>query len=270
MATVVSIVNQKGGVGKTTTAVNLCHGLARAGKKVLAVDLDPQSNLTVACGYFNADDIDLSRLEELNKRSVYEVLKGSVLLNECLVEIKGFHLLPGSLYLAAADLEFSGLVGRELLLRARLDPIMDDFDYVIIDCPPNLGLLSLNALAASHKILIPVQSEFLSLFGVRQLLDTVDQIKKMFNPNLELLGVVVTMFDKRKKLSKAVLESIKNYFGDLVFSTVINENVSLAEAPSRGMSIFEYAPKSQGAEDYDLLVKEILNGKEIQLSAESA
>ncbi|MCS6961652.1 MAG: ParA family protein [Deltaproteobacteria bacterium] len=272
MTRIISIINQKGGVGKTTTAINLCHGIASLGKRVLALDLDPQSNLTAGCGHFYLEEADLGKFEEDNQSSIYGVLKGIKQPQEVVVQVKNFYLIPGSLLLAAADLEFSGLVGRELLLKKVLQNFFKthQFDYAVIDCPPNLGLLSLNALTASTEVIIPVQSQFLSLFGVKQLLDTIEQIRQIYNPSLRLSGVVVTMFDKRKKLSKAVLEAVCNYFGDLVFETVINENVALAEAPAKGLSIFEYAPKSQGAEDYSKLVSEIVHGKEDRLSVKSA
>jgi len=267
MSEVLAVINQKGGVGKTTTVANLSFGLANLGKKVLAIDLDPQSNLTAHLGCFNYEDISLEDLDSLSPPTIYEVFKGQKTLEEVICKVKNFDLVRSSLLLAAADLEFSGFVGRELLLSRSLQNVKDSYDIVIIDCPPNLGLLSLNALVASTDVIIPVQSEFLSLFGVRQLLDTIEQVRKIYNPNLKLRGVLVTMFDKRKKLSKAVLETIQNYFGELVFSTIIHENVTLAEAPSKGSCIFEYAPKSQGAEDYLQLCMELINAKENLLSA---
>ncbi|MCS6893615.1 MAG: ParA family protein [Deltaproteobacteria bacterium] len=265
---IISVINQKGGVGKTTVVANLAYGLAECGKKVLAIDLDPQSNLSAACGYLFSDEVAPSKLEELQTQSIYELLRGTASLKDVCRRIKNFHLVPGSLYLAAADLEFGGIVGRELMLKHALEG--NEYEYVLIDCPPNLGLLSLNAMTASSDIIIPVQSEFLALFGVKQLLDTIDKIKRVYNPELKILGVVVTMFDKRKKLSRAVYESIRAYFGDLVFNTLISENVALAEAPSRGLSVFEYAPKSQGTEDFRNLVQEVLNGKEVSVSLRSA
>ncbi len=268
MSRIIAVLNQKGGVGKTTTVVNLSHGLALSGKSVLAVDLDPQSNLSAASGFLFFEEDELVRATDLDFKTIYDVLKGEVKPEECIVRVKDFFLLPGSLKLAAADLEFGGVVGRELMLKRALSSL--EYDFIIIDCPPNLGILSVNALAAATDVLIPVQSEFLALFGVKQLIDTIEQVKQIYNPGLRIMGVLITMVDRRKRLSRAVIESVQNYFGDLVFNTCISENVALAEAPARAMTIFEYAPKSQGAQDFMDLVNEVLYGKEIRVSAESS
>jgi chromosome partitioning protein len=169
-------------------------------------------------------------------------------------------IVPSSLLLSAADLELGGVVGRELLLRRALTAVADEYDFILVDCPPALGLLSLNALAAVNEVIVPVQSEYLALHGVRQLLDTIDQVKAIYNPSLKVGGVLICLHDNRRKLAREVADIIRAYFGDLVFTTVIRSNVSLAEAPSEGKSIFEYSPKSSGADDYRSLAQEVDNG----------
>jgi len=169
------------------------------------------------------------------------------------------HIVPSSLLLSAADLELGGVVGRELLLKRAIDKVRDQYDVILIDCPPTLGLLSLNALAAVDKVIVPVQSEYLALHGVRQLLDTIDQVRGVYNQNLIVGGVLICLHDSRKRLARAVADTIRAYFGDLVFDTVIRENVALAEAPAKGETIFEYLPKSPGAEDYTALANEVLH-----------
>jgi chromosome partitioning protein len=260
MGVVVSVINQKGGVGKTTTSANLSSGLAEKGKRVLVVDVDAQSNLSTHLGLEAEVDEDSGRS---NRGTIYEVLKGDMALKDAIVSrSKNLDVVPSSLLLSAADLELGGVVGRELLLKRVIQPVRDAYDFIVIDCPPALGLLSLNALAASDRVVIPVQSEYLALHGVRQLLDTIDQVRTIYNPALEVGGVLICMHDNRKRLARAVADTIHNYFGGLVFETVIRANVSLAEAPSNGQTIFEYAPKSSGAEDYSQLVDEVLRGKE--------
>jgi chromosome partitioning protein len=262
LAKVIGVLNQKGGVGKTTTSTNLTAALANLGNKVLAVDIDAQSNLSAHFG--------LSPMEELGATSevptgpedtIYDVLKGTKKLREIIKNrSERLDIAPSSLLLSAADLELGGVVGRELLLKRAFESIKSDYDYIIIDCPPALGLLTLNALAAADQIIIPVQSEYLALHGVRQLLDTIDQVRSIYNPTLEVGGVLICLHDSRKRLARAVADTIKAYFGDLVFDTIIRQNVSLAEAPAQGQTIFEYAPKSSGAEDYESLAKEVING----------
>lgn len=257
------VLNQKGGVGKTTTTVNLGAALAKRGKSVLLVDIDAQSNLSTHLGLTVSEDSEETGDLPSNEivPSIYDVLKGQKTLKEVIqTRSEGLDVCPSSLFLSAADLELGGVVGRELILRQALETVKDDYDAIIIDCPPALGLLSLNALAAVEKIIIPVQSEYLALHGVRQLLDTIDQVRSVYNPQLKVGGVLICMHDGRKRLARAVSDTIRAYFGELVFSTVIRSNVSLAEAPASGQSIFEYAPKSPGAEDYDALIEEILNG----------
>ncbi len=263
MGKVISVINQKGGVGKTTTSVNLGAAIAQKGKKVLLVDIDAQSNLTTHLGLGSNEDPDAAPGDPPTPKpelTIYDVLKGNRSLNEVIIKRSdNLDLVPSSLLLSAADLELGGVVGRELILKRALQPVVGSYDVVIIDCPPALGLLSLNALAAAENVVIPVQSEYLALHGVRQLLDTIDQVKNIYNPGLIVGGVLICLHDNRKRLARAVADTIRAYFGDLVFSTVIRENVALAEAPADGQTIFEYAPKSTGAEDYLSLAKEILD-----------
>lgn len=262
MAEIIGVLNQKGGVGKTTTSVNLASALALKGKKVLAVDIDAQSNLTTSLGLISTDESpDQVELDPGPEFTIYDVLKGTKDIKEVIISrSENLDVAPSSLLLSAADLELGGVVGRELILRRAFSQITDDYDYIVVDCPPALGLLTLNALASAEKIVIPVQSEYLALHGVRQLLDTIDQVRSIYNPNLVVGGVLICLHDNRKRLARAVADTIRAYFGDLVFDTIIRQNVSLAEAPSQGQSIFEYAPKSSGAEDYDALAEEVLNG----------
>lgn len=259
MSIVIGVVNQKGGVGKTTSSVNLAGALSEKGHKVLVIDLDAQSNLTTHLG-IGSHSLEASPETERDvEPSIYDVLKGSKKISEVWVKRSdNLYIVPSSLMLSAADLELGGVVGRELILKRALASVKDSFDYVIVDCPPALGLLSLNALAAVDKVVVPVQSEYLALHGVRQLLDTIDQVKGIYNPALIVGGVLICLHDTRKRLARAVADTIRSYFGDLVFSTVIRTNVALAEAPSAGQTIFEYAPKSSGAEDYLALAEEIL------------
>lgn len=257
MALLIAIVNQKGGVGKTTTSVNLGASLAEAGKKVLLIDLDAQSNLSAHLGLSAKED---SEAENLPEYTIYDVLKGQKQISEIIINrSNNLSVVPSSLFLSAADLELGGIVGRELILKRALTSVTDKYDVILIDCPPALGLLSLNALAAVQKVIIPVQSEYLALHGVRQLLDTIDQVRTIYNPSLIVGGVLICLHDSRKKLARAVADTVRSYFGDLVFQTIIRDNVALAEAPASGQTIFEYAPKSTGAEDYLSLAKEVLS-----------
>ena len=257
----IGILNQKGGVGKTTTTVNLGAALATKGKKVLLVDIDAQSNLTAHLGLTPREDadnpVDNGQIPEF---TIYDVLKGQKSIEEVIIHrSENLDVVPSSLLLSAADLEFGGVVGRELLLKRVLEKCKGQYDFVAVDCPPALGLLTLNVLAAVEKIIIPVQSEYLALHGVRQLLDTIDQVRSVYNPSLSVGGVLICLHDNRRRLARAVSDTIRAYFGELVFNTVVRTNVSLAEAPASGQTIFEYAPKSPGADDYLSLVEELLN-----------
>lgn len=263
MARFLGVVNQKGGVGKTTTSVNVGAALAEMGKRVLLIDLDAQANLTAHLGVGSVEQGDDGTIEceaGTSDSTIYEVLKGLKSIKEVRVtRSQNLDVVPSSLLLSAADLELGGTVGRELILRRALVPVKDDYDYIVIDCPPALGLLSLNALAAVKEVIVPVQSEYLALHGVRQLLDTIDQVREIYNPELRVGGVLICLHDIRRRLARAVAETVKGYFGALVFETIIRANVSLAEAPANGQSIFEYAPRSTGAEDYLALAEEINN-----------
>ena len=261
MGKLIGVLNQKGGVGKTTTTVNLGAGLAERGKRVLLVDIDAQSNLTAHLGLAGKEDQEDANAAPVPEYTIYDVLKGTKKISEVILQRgENLFVVPSSLLLSAADLEFGGVVGRELLLKRTLQQVKDEYDLIVIDCPPALGLLTLNVLAAVDEVIIPVQSEYLALHGVRQLLDTIDQVRSIYNPALVVGGVLICLHDNRRKLARAVSDTIRAYFGDLVYSPVIRSNVALAEAPASGQTIFEYAPKSPGAEDYRALVEEVLNG----------
>jgi len=261
LVTAISVVNQKGGVGKTTTTVNLGAALAQLGKRVLLIDIDAQSNLTTHLGLSKGDDLgDSPEAPTGPEWTIYDVLKGTKRIQDVIIKRSlNLDVVPSSLLLSAADLELGGVVGRELLLKRAIEKVKEQYDVVLIDCPPTLGLLSLNALAAVDKVIVPVQSEYLALHGVRQLLDTIDQVRNVYNQSLIVGGVLICLHDNRKRLARAVSDTIRAYFGELVFDTVIRENVALAEAPAQGQSIFEYMPKSPGAEDYLSLAKEVFD-----------
>lgn len=249
MGTIISIINQKGGVGKTTTAVNLSAYLADKGKKTLLIDEDSQGNSTSG----------LSRSVTLDK-SLYDVLLNGTSPEEAVVKtaIRKLHLLPASIDLAGAEIEIAPLAERESLLKRKIEPLREQYDYIIIDCPPSLGLMTLNALVASDSIIIPIQAEFYALEGLSQLVKTVQVVSRRMNPRLHILGILLTMFDGRTNLSLQVAEEVKKYFGSKVFRTVIPRTVKLSEAPSFGEPVLTYAPKSKGAEAYKKLSREVL------------
>ena len=256
MGKVISLVNQKGGVGKTTTSINLSASLALEGKKVLLIDLDPQGNATTGVG-FNKGDIE---------RSVYDVFNNTVDINDVILKTKfrDLHLLPSSLQLAGIDIELIEK-GREdpafqksFQFKKELDKCKDNYDYVIVDCPPSLGLITTNALTASDSVIIPVQCEFFALEGITQLLNAIMLTKKKINPNLKLEGVLLTMFDSKTNLSIEVIEEIRSYFKEKVYRTIIPRLIRLAEAPSHGKPIVTYDPKSKGSQAYLNLAKEVI------------
>lgn len=250
MTKVISIFNQKGGVGKTTTNVNLCAALALKGKKVLSIDIDPQGNSTSGFG------IDKNNLEN----TIYDILIEDFDINKIVhkTEIENLDLIPANIQLAGAEIELTNTKYREKTLKEKMNLIDNNYDFIIIDCPPSLGLLSLNALTASHTVLIPIQCEYYSLEGVGQLIDTVKLVKKNLNPKLDIEGVLLNMYDGRTNLSAQVVEEVKKYFKNKVYKTVIPRNVRLAEAPSFGQPIMLYDENSKGSEAYMKLSEEII------------
>ncbi len=247
----IAIFNQKGGVGKTTTNINLAACLSLTGKRVLVLDIDPQGNTTSGLG------VSKKGL----KYTMYEILVDDKLdPRKAILKtgIKNLDIIPASVQLAGAEIELVQLEGREKRLKKALNKIKDDYDYVFIDCPPSLGLLTINSLTAVDSVLIPIQCEFYALEGVSQLMSTIELVQKNLNPNLEIQGVILSMFDGRTNLSIQVVEEVKRYFREKVYSTVIPRNVRLAEAPSFGMPITEYDPRSKGAEAYMDFAEEFL------------
>ncbi len=252
---VISIANQKGGVGKTTTAVNLSTILAKKGKKVMLIDADPQGNASSGLG-----------LEKEVEYSLYDVLINDVDIKETLQDscMKTLKVCPSNMDLAGAEVELVSQMSREQRLKEKVDAIKDEFDYIIIDCPPSLGLITLNAFTASNSVLIPVQCEYYALEGLGQLLNTINLVKKHLNKGLEIEGAVLTMYDMRTNLSNQVVKEVKRYFEDRVYKTVIPRNIKLSEAPSFGMPITLYDAKSKGARAYEKLAREVLKNDEIR------
>ncbi|MCH1641521.1 AAA family ATPase [Paenibacillus timonensis] len=251
MSKIIAIANQKGGVGKTTTSVNLGAGLAAIGKKVLLIDIDPQGNTTSGVGINKADVANC----------IYDVLINEVHPKEAIAqtEIENLHIIPATIQLAGAEIELVPTISREVRLKKSLQPIRHLYDYILIDCPPSLGILTINSLTAADSVLIPIQCEYYALEGLSQLLNTVRLVQKHLNTSLQIEGVLLTMFDARTNLGIQVIEEVKKYFQQKVYKTVIPRNVRLSEAPSHGQSIITYDPRSKGAEVYLELAKEVVS-----------
>ncbi|HIZ45325.1 MAG TPA: AAA family ATPase [Firmicutes bacterium] len=257
MGRIIAIANQKGGVGKTTTAINLSACLAESEKKVLAIDLDPQGNTTSGLG--------VNKNEQEN--TTYEILIGQCSVEECIIKevIPNLDILPSNINLSGAEIELIGIGKKEFILKEEIDRIRDQYDFIIIDCPPSLNMLTVNAMTTADTVLVPIQCEYYALEGLSQLIHTINLVKQRLNPELELEGVVFTMYDARTNLSLQVVENVKNSLKNTVYKTIIPRNVRLAEAPSHGMPITLYDPKSAGAESYRLLAEEVIqrsNGEE--------
>ena len=253
MSKIIAVANQKGGVGKTTTTVNLSAILAKRGKKVMIIDADPQGNATSGLG-IDKDDV----------KSLYDVLVNEEPIEETLEEttMENLDVCPSNINLAGAEVELVSLISREYRLKEQLDKIKDEYDYILIDCPPSLGLITLNAFTAADSVLIPVQCEYYALEGLGQLINTINLVKKHLNKSLEIEGAILTMYDIRTNLSNQVVKEVKKYFDDKVFKSVIPRNVKLSEAPSYGMPIVEYDSRSKGSKSYDKLAKEFLKKQE--------
>ncbi|BCV23206.1 ParA family protein [Moorella sp. Hama-1] len=250
MGKVLAIANQKGGVGKTTTAVNLSAFMAQEGKRILLLDIDPQGNATSGLG------VDRFKIEHC----IYDVIINSAPLSSVIIatSIPDLDLVPATIELAGAEVELVTAIAREQKLKRALDEVRERYDYIIIDCPPSLGLLTLNALTAASRVLIPIQCEYYALEGLGQLMNTIQLVARHLNPELEVEGVVLTMFDPRTNLSLQVVDEVKNHFPEKVFKTIIPRNVRLSEAPSYGQPISLYDPRSRGAEAYQELAREVI------------
>lgn len=255
MGRIIAIANQKGGVGKTTTAINLSACLAEKGNSVLVIDTDPQGNTTSGFG------IDKNFLEN----TIYELILGECSIQDCIIKnaIPNVSVVPSNVNLAAAEIELIGVDRKEFILKNEVDFIKENYDFIIIDCPPSLSMLTINAMTTANSVLVPIQCEYYALEGLSQLIHTVNLIKERLNPDLEMEGVVFTMFDSRTNLSNQVVENVKSNLKQNVCETVIPRNIRLAEAPSHGMPITMYEPKSAGAESYRQLADEIINRKDV-------
>ena len=253
MGRIIAIANQKGGVGKTTTSINLSSCIAAKGKKVLVVDIDPQGNTTSGYG-IEKNDLD---------NTIYELMLGDCSIEDCIIKdvIENISILPSNVNLAAAEIELIGVDKKEYILKNEIDWVKDRYDYIIIDCPPSLSLLTVNAMTTADSVLVPIQCEYYPLEGLSQLIHTVNLVKERLNPNLEMEGVVFTMYDSRTNLSAQVVENVKSHLNQKVYRTVIPRNIRLAEAPSYGQPINIYDPKSAGAESYLALAEEVIDRK---------
>lgn len=255
MGRIIAIANQKGGVGKTTTAINLSACLAETGKKILTIDLDPQGNTTSGLG------VEKEGLEN----TVYELMLGECTIRESMIktEIEGLQLIPSNVNLAGAEIELLGISEKEYILKNEVDYIQDDFDFIIIDCPPSLNMLTINAMTTANTVLVPIQCEYYALEGLSQLIHTINLVQQRLNPNLHMEGVVFTMYDARTNLSLQVVENVKNNLNTTIYKTIIPRNIRLAEAPSHGLPINLYDTKSAGAESYRLLAKEVIEREDV-------
>ena len=251
MGRIIAVANQKGGVGKTTTAINLSSCLASLGKKVLAIDMDPQGNMTSGLG------IDKNEVEY----TVYELILGQVGIEQviCKDALENLDVLPTNIDLSAAEIELIGVDEKEFIIRKEVDKVKEKYDFIIIDCPPSLSMLTINAMTTANSVLVPIQCEYYALEGLSQLIHTIDLVKERLNPELIIEGVVFTMYDARTNLSLQVVENVKDNLQQTIYKTIIPRNIRLAEAPSHGLPINLYDPKSTGAESYMLLAEEVIN-----------
>lgn len=251
MGRIIAVANQKGGVGKTTTAINLSSCLASLGKKVLAIDMDPQGNMTSGL------EIDKNEVEY----TVYELILGQVGIEKviCKDALENLDVLPTNINLSAAEIELIGVEEKEFIIRKEVDKVKKNYDFIVIDCPPSLSMLTINAMTTADSVLVPIQCEYYALEGLSQLIHTIDLVKERLNPELKIEGVVFTMYDARTNLSLQVVENVKDNLQQTIYKTIIPRNIRLAEAPSHGLPINLYDPKSSGAESYMLLAEEVIN-----------
>ena len=251
MGRIIAVANQKGGVGKTTTAINLSSCLSALGKRVLAIDMDPQGNMTSGLG------VDKDNVE----KTVYDLIIGRATVEECLCKevFENLDLLPTNIDLSAAEIELIGVENKEFIIRDEVAKIRGNYDFVIVDCPPSLSMLTINAMTTADTVLVPIQCEYYALEGLSQLMHTIDLVKERLNPDLEMEGVVFTMYNARTNLSLQVVENVKDNLDQTIYKTVIPRNIRLAEAPSHGLPINIYDPKSSGAESYMLLAEEVIH-----------
>ena len=254
MGRIIAVANQKGGVGKTTTAINLAACLAEAGQKVLAIDMDPQGNMTSGLG------VDKDSVE----KSIYELIIGEVDIKEVINKevLENLDIIPTSIDLSAAEIELIGVDDKEYILRNAIDQVKDQYDFVIIDCPPSLSMLTINAMTTADSVIVPIQCEYYALEGLTQLIHTINLVQERLNPSLEIEGVVFTMYDARTNLSLQVVENVKDNLQQNIYKTIIPRNIRLAEAPSYGLPINKYDPKSTGAESYMRLADEVIEREE--------
>ena len=256
MGRIIAVANQKGGVGKTTTAINLSSCLSALGKRVLAIDMDPQGNMTSGLG------VDKDNVE----KTVYDLIIGRATVEECLCKevFENLDLLPTNIDLSAAEIELIGVENKEFIIRDEVAKIRGNYDFVIVDCPPSLSMLTINAMTTADTVLVPIQCEYYALEGLSQLMHTIDLVKERLNPDLEMEGVVFTMYNARTNLSLQVVENVKDNLEQTIYKTIIPRNIRLAEAPSHGLPINIYDPKSSGAESYMLLAEEVIHKGEEQ------